>query len=145
MIQNNAQNFPPQQSPVVDEKRLTTVPWSNFFQSLWQRTGAGTGISNKVMTGLTATGLTQATALKLTTDWNEVDTVAANSGVMLPSLQPGQPVMVFNGGANALLVYPATGIQIDALGVNVAYSLATGKTQIFNCWTTILIRSTQLG
>ena len=57
-------------------------------------------------------------------------TVAAGSGIKLPTnsnLGAGAVVRVKNKGANALNIYPNTGDQINALGANVAYSLASGS------------------
>lgn len=98
-----------------------------------------------VQTGLVATGTTQATALVLTRGWNEVITTPVNSGVVIPALGVGIESTVFNEGANALKVYPPVGGQIDALGVNIPYSLASGKMQSLFQLTATRWRSTQLG
>lgn len=105
---------------------------------------AGT-TGNTVDTGLTATGTTQGTALALAKNWNEITTTVANSGVVLASLGAGQPSLVFNQGANALKVYPPVGGTIDALGVDVPYSLPTSKVQQFSQLTATSWRSLQLG
>lgn len=100
---------------------------------------------NSVATGLVAAGTTQGTALALTVNWNEVTTVAVNTGVELGALGIGQPSKVWNLGANALKIYPPVGGQIDALGVNVAYSLPVNKCQELDQLTATQWRSTQLG
>jgi len=83
-------------------------------------------------TNLTALGTNQATALALPADVNIVGTTAASTGVILPaSPTPGDNVFVYNGGANALSVYPSTGLTINALSANAAYSLATTKSALF--------------
>lgn len=83
-----------------------------------------TAVQGTVASGLVATGTTQAGALPLGADNNYFATVAAGSGAILPAMNPGDDVTVFNGGANALLVYPPVGAQIKALGVNAGYSVA---------------------
>lgn len=82
-------------------------------------------IQGTVANGLTATGASQATALALGADINYVTTAAASTGVILPAMNPGDSLNVYNKGANALLVYPPTGAVINALGANAGYSVAT--------------------
>lgn len=82
-------------------------------------------IQGTVQTGLTATGSTQGTALALPADVNNVTTVAASTGVVLPAMNPGDEIVVRNGGANALLLYPPVGGAINALSTNTGYSIAT--------------------
>jgi hypothetical protein len=77
--------------------------------------------------GAVAAGTTQADALVITAGATEFATVAAGAGAKLPVGDPGAPAWIFNGGANALLVYPFLGGQIDALGANAAFSVAAGK------------------
>ena len=74
---------------------------------------------------LTATGTTQGTAYVCGADYNRFTTVASGSGAILPSLNPGDYVTVINAGANALKLYPPVGGQINGLGANNAYSIAT--------------------
>lgn len=50
------------------------------------------------------TSITDATDLAATT--NFVTTVAASSGVQLPSMEVGDNCVVYNSGANTLTVYP---------------------------------------
>jgi hypothetical protein len=82
-------------------------------------------IQGIVANGLTAAGSTQATALALPGDINYFTTVGASTGTVLPPLNPGDSVEVFNKGANALLVYPPTGAVINGLSANTGYSVAT--------------------
>lgn len=96
--------------------------------------------------GVSAAGTNQGTATALTANVNQVTTVGAGQGVALPTPVPGaEPIVVSNQGAHTLSVYPPTGVEIDALGVNVAYSLADPKMQIFWPISTTLYYSTQLG
>ena len=105
----------------------------------------GMGIFGTTGQNLTAAGTTQATAITLSNDINEINTVPANSGVTLAALQPAQQIWVFNTTGNPLKVYPASGYQIDALGLNAPYSLAGHKDQIYTCTSQNQIRSLQLG
>jgi len=76
-----------------------------------------------VSPSLTATGATQGTALALFRSLNNVTTVAASTGVIFPTATPGMRIVIRNGGANALNIYPAVGGQINSLGTNIAFSL----------------------
>lgn len=83
-------------------------------------------IQGTVANTLTATGTSSQTAsFPLAADVNRFTTVAANAGALLPAMNPGDEVIIFNGGANALLVFPPVGGTINALGANNSYSVAT--------------------
>jgi hypothetical protein len=84
-----------------------------------------------VLTGLTAAGSTQGTALALTGDANFIGTAAASTGVILPSYDVGDVIYVVNGGANAVAVYPPVGHTINGLAANTALSVAVGKGSMF--------------
>lgn len=88
---------------------------SGFFSSL----------SQGVYPALVGAGTTQATGTALKVGLNEFTTVASASGATLPSADySGFDFIVVNFGANALLVYPPVGGQIDRLGVNAPISIA---------------------
>ena len=99
-----------------------------------------------VATGLTATGTNQATAYEVTTAKAAFSTVAASTGAVLDDqAAPGDTQMIYNGGANALKVYPPSGAQINALGSNNAMTLPIRTACEFYClsttlWTGILSR-----
>lgn len=82
-------------------------------------------IQGTVANNLTAAGNSQGTALALPADVNKFTTVAASTGTIIPAMNPGDSVILFNGGANALAVYPPTGGKINAVATNGAYSVAT--------------------
>jgi len=82
-------------------------------------------INGRTANNLTAAGTTQGTALALPADICKFTTVAANSGAILPAANPGDSGTVFNGGANALSLYPPVGAIINGLSANTAYSIAT--------------------
>lgn len=86
-------------------------------------------------TGLTAAGTTQATGYAINRSISVFTTVAAGAGATLPNVAPqslSSTVMaeftVVNAGANALLLYPASGLAINALAANAALSVAAGAT-----------------
>lgn len=135
-------NLPSQQVQFVDAAGVLTKFGIDYLNSLFQQ---ATTLAATVSTGLVATGTTQGTALVLTSDWNDFLTVAVNTGGKLQPLAAGQTQEVFNGGANALSVYPPLGCKIDAGLTNAPYSLAAGKRQIFKFSAATQIRSTQLG
>lgn len=145
MLDDYKQNFLPSGQTVVDGKGSPNEILRQLLLAFWNRSGKGTGVPVEVDANISAAGTTQATATQLAHDWSEVLATAAGAGVKLLNLKAGQSQFVFNGGANALKVYPATGWGIDALAVNAAYSLAAGKTQIFRAVTPTLVRSVQLG
>lgn len=89
-----------------------------------------------VSPALTATGSTQGTALLLTRPINDVTTVAASTGVIFPTATAGMRIVVRNGGANSLNVYPASGGQINTLGTNVAFVLTTSTVLEFIAFST---------
>lgn len=128
-------------------KVYVTSVWYKFFVSLSDilTNLIGGVLGFTIEPSVTATGATQATAFALTTEWAEITTTPVGSGVTLNSFGPGVPSTVMNMGANALKVYPPSGGQIDALGVDSPYSLPATKTQIFNQIAPGQWRSTQLG
>lgn len=79
--------------------------------------------------GAVAAGTTQATAAPLVSDITKFATVAASSGCLLRAV-PGRQV-VFNGGANALAVYPPVGGTINAGAADAAFAVAAAKSAMF--------------
>lgn len=95
-----------------------------------------TAICGTTETGLTAAGSTSADALQLSSVNNRVTTTASGAGVLLPPLEVGATVTVMNSGANALLVYPGTGNQINALTATTGgFSVAAGGRALFIAYT----------
>ena len=124
--------FPPQGQQQIDAGGKLLNPLYYMLQAIYKRTGGNSGILLTGGAALAATGATQALALELTDDYNEVLT-GAGLGVRLTTLQPVQQQWVFNGTGGNLNVYPMVGGQIDAIAVDSPYVLANGKTQIFTC------------
>lgn len=75
--------------------------------------------------GIVAAGTTQATATELIFGINMIGTVAAGSGVALFDSVTGASQTVYNGGANAVNVYPPLGRKINGLSTNASHVLAT--------------------
>jgi hypothetical protein len=102
--------------------------------------------------GLSATGTTQGTALALTTDLNYFSTVAAtlNTGAKLPAAAAGRDVLVMNGGANPLNIYPLGASDvINGLGATNPTVLPSGQLAWFSCatagvWNTLLLTPRQV-
>lgn len=97
--------------------------------SSWPSAGA---ICGGVANALTAAGTTNANALGLSAEINVVTTTAASTGVRLMPVEVGASILVANQGASALLVYPGTGVQIDALTATTGgFSVPAGKSATF--------------
>jgi hypothetical protein len=124
---------------LVDQNGIPTTSYgTGFINALYQRTGAGTGIVPNVSDPLVATGATLATALGLTTDWNNITGGGAGTGVAIAAalnLQPGNDIWVVNAsGTNKNIFPPSAAFQIDALGAGAPFVLANGKLRCFQCW-----------
>lgn len=92
---------------------------------------AATAVNGTTVTSVTAAGTTQATATPLAATNNFIGTAAASSGVILPFGNAGDTVFVYNGGANAVTVYPPLGGTINNLSANTGLSVATLKSANF--------------
>ena len=101
------------------------------------RTKVGSNIVQSAANGLVAAGNSQGTATPVTANFSQFTSVAAgNPGCVLPAAANfvGGDILIFNAHAsNTMLVYPALGDQINALGVNSSFSLANGKNAMFAC------------
>jgi len=90
-----------------------------------------------VATGLTSAGTTQGDAYEVTTSRAFFSTVADGSGAVLDSnAAAGDDQLVYNGGANGLLVYPPSGAQIQGLPANQAMTLPVKTACLFFCIST---------
>ena len=74
---------------------------------------------------VSAAGTTITDATDLTGSINILTTVAASTGVQLPSMDVGDEVEILNLGANSCAVYPYTGERINQLSTNSAFTLGT--------------------
>lgn len=108
---------------------------------LWYSNGIGTGYSGQFPTvsytdAITAhAGGGQGLAVPLTTVINRLTVVAsAGDSVSLPKAAPGMQLVVINAtAATSANVFPFTGDQIEALGVNAAFALPGAKSATFYC------------
>lgn len=92
----------------------------------WEQVLSANGIKYSVGAALTAAGTGQSDALQLTSAVNQVTTAAADTGVKLYSAAvAGDIQIVYNGGANAMFVYPQTGATINQLAANAGHILPT--------------------
>lgn len=87
--------------------------------------GEAKAINGDIATGLTATGTTQATALALNAGINLFGTVGAGAGGILPAVEICDDMEIYNGGANALTLYPDVGAKINEQATNAGIQLAT--------------------
>src|SRR5690349_20434500 len=81
---------------------------------------------NDTADNLTATGTNQATAYQTSTAVARFTTVASGTGCLLSQSAQGDSQIIYNGGANAMAVYPPVGHTINALAANAAFSLNAG-------------------
>lgn len=133
-------SMPTQGQMLADQDGVVTQPWWRFFFGLYKRNAST--IPYLVATALTAEGITQGDALALASEWNEIDSTPANSGVRLANFGAGLNSVVFNFGGATLKVYPPIGAAIDALGANNPYSLVNGLSRTFYQLTDTQFRST---
>lgn len=97
-----------------------------------------------IASGLTATGTGQSDAYEVTTAKAAFSTVAAGAGAVLSALAvTGDSQLIYNGGANALNVYPPAGANFNGQGANVPHSLGVATACEFHkltatLWTGIL-------
>lgn len=80
--------------------------------------GQARGLIGGVAPTVSAAGTTQGTATSISAGINFVSTAAANSGVILPSCDVGDSLIVYNGGANQCIVYPDSGSSINGVATN---------------------------
>lgn len=99
--------------------------------------GMPAALANKIgqdatVSGLTAAGTVQGNALQIVSSSSIFGTVAAGTGAILPSAHGKGKYIIVNGGANALLVYPAVGETINNGAANASISIPTTKSAIFD-------------
>jgi hypothetical protein len=101
-------------------------------------TGWNPIITASTSTSITATGTTLAGAVALTARWNVITTAAASTGVSLKGNTFTDEQVIINRGANTVNVYPpSASVQIDALGLGVAATIATNGKAGYYCVNTI--------
>ena len=93
--------------------------------------GVATQIGNSKQTALKATGSTKAGALILTGTFAIFTTVSSGTGALLPPAVGSPPLVVYNGGSNALLVYANGTDTINALTAGASFSVTNAKSAVF--------------
>lgn len=87
-----------------------------------------------VTASITAAGVSSLdNATALTTEINQVSTVATDTGVRLPTAVAGQKCSIQNDGANTLKIWPTSGDDLGA-GVNTNTTLAAGASVEFHSY-----------
>ena len=100
-------------------------------------------VGGSVAAGLTAAGTNQATAYGMSIDDTQLfTTVGSGTGaIFAQTYGPNDSVVIINNGANALLVYPASGGSINGASANAGISVPVGIMGLFvtpdgtNWWT----------
>jgi hypothetical protein len=98
--------------------------------------------------GLTAAGTTRADALQLTAAINQLGTVAASTGVVLPAsatVGVGGNVRIYNDGSNAAKVYALGSDTIDNAAGTTGVTLTNAKRCDFTVIASGAFESAQLG
>lgn len=95
----------------------------------------GAALVGSVGAGIAAAGTSQATATVLKAQDNAITSCALGAGVELPAAVIGEQVRVLNRGSTACRIYPPSGGQIEAAGVNAATTLAAGADATFEAFT----------
>lgn len=107
--------------------RVSTYVSGNVQSRIEESGVALRTLINMLVTGLVAQGASQATAWPIQAVFNVFATVAASTGAILPTfLSKNTEVVIKNGGANALTVYPGVGYSINGGSANAGVSLAAG-------------------
>jgi len=119
----------------VSQMANSLVIYTCTTAGAWYSEGLATGYggpglqTSSYVNGLTAfAGGGQGSATPLTAMINRVTVVAtANDSVKMPVCVPGLVINVANASANSMNLFPNTGDQINALGINAAFAIAGGK------------------
>jgi len=124
---------------------LTSVTSTTFIGALTGTASGNLALTGGTLTGglifygansVTAAGTTQATATAIVADYNYITTVAAGSGVILPTPALGREITVVNRGANPLILYPAVGGAIDGAGTNIGVTVPVNATIVISAQST---------
>ena len=87
--------------------------------------GQASAIAGRVISAtVTAAGTTQGGAATLAGDVNLVTTATTGQGVIIYAGPPGDSQIVYNATTTDIRVYPPTGVAINQLSANAAFTLA---------------------
>lgn len=117
--------------PIPDAGSAGKIVTNNGTVASW--TDVVAGLRESVLTGLTAAGSTQGTALQLSADCSVISTLTAGTadGVLLPTAAAGLIITVINNATDVLKVYPKTGSKIDILSANLPFSVYPNTAIVF--------------
>lgn len=94
--------------------------------------GSAQAMNGRVGSGISAAGTIITDATDLLATVNVVTTVAAASGVQLPSMMIGDQCEVYNNGANSLKIYPdQSTVAINQLAAAASVTLAINTGMMF--------------
>jgi len=115
------------------DDKPSSATFTNFFDSYGNLLDDGVLVGG--VAGIVAfAGGGQAGATQLTARVNRVATVAsANDSVKLPTAVPGHVLFLKHAGANTLGIFPSSGDQIQALGVNTGLFVFPGASLQLQC------------
>lgn len=143
-------NMPPKPTPAEEPDGSLAYVYYRLLRALFDRTGGGSGIPILPPASVVGAGAGQANGAKLMPGVNFV--TATGDCVMPASLRAGNFLVVVDVTPSAALkVFPAPGIQIDALGANNAYTMNPGgavafaTVQLFWFQTALQCYATKLG
>lgn len=102
---------------------------------------AANNIVGDVSSSLTAAGTTKANSLALASAVNFLGTVGSSSGASLPAMNIGDSVEVYNGGANAALIYTTIGVAdvITNQSANGGFTVSAQKGATFKKVTSTIV------
>lgn len=122
---------PTRSDQITEKDGVVSAFMAEWMRVIFDRTGDGSGVPFQLLV-LDAAGTDQGSATDCTVDFTIVR--GGSGGVRLhDTLQPAQYQFVYNFMGGPLNVYPPSGGQIDALGIDAPYSLANTKAQMYLC------------
>lgn len=96
----------------------------------------GAGAVRRAVKTVAAAGSVQGDATQLIEGFNLVTAADATKGVLLPAATPGAEVIVKNGAAAVLKIWPASGDQVNAVSVDAAFSIAASTSVLLIAYNT---------
>lgn len=99
--------------------------------------GQADAINGQTKSSISAAGSTISDATQLTASQNLLSTVSSGQGVLLPNGMVNDQVEIYNGGSNAVKVYPPNSTQnINQLSAGTAITLNVNTAAYFRKVTT---------
>lgn len=132
----------------VSQAAGTTAAYRCTAPGVWRASGGVAGIGSFTAlsvsgllaesgAGVSAAGTNQATGTALAANLNQLTTVGASTGVVMPAAVAGLALMIANKGANNVQVYGNGSDTIDgtagATGVTLGHTAGTNSCMFFCC------------